>query len=115
MDLSSFENPISHETLFQDHNKMVAYCYKCKLYHIYLGNVALDLREGDLRDFIIKLHHFGSMYEGNIHPMERSIEIKRNNSGMRMICSLIEIQSYTKISENAIKEHHKRLLQRRYN
>ena len=105
----------THETLIDEFDSKVIYCYCCQIYRVYYGTVAIHLSDKGMNQLVDLLQQYLRSYEGIAPLAERTIEVNTPLPGFMLFMSINDLHYFSSILRNAQSELHKRMSFRSYN
>ena len=100
--MNNFPNAKSpFETLCEEKELKIVYCYKCQAFHVTYGGIKLDLYKPALEQLILTLTEKKEYYETLDDGYVQTITVKTNSNGVSLLMDLLELEYFLKMLRKA--------------
>ncbi|MEO0639585.1 MAG: DUF6686 family protein [Bacteroidota bacterium] len=100
--MSNFPNAkLPFETLCEEDELRIIYCYKCQAFHVSYGAIYLDLYKPAMEQLIHALEEKKAHYERLSNGYMQSIQVKTNCKGVSLLMNLFEVNYLLKMLRKA--------------
>ncbi|MEM6770041.1 MAG: hypothetical protein AAF597_05605 [Bacteroidota bacterium] len=98
----------AYDTLYQEGDNRVVYCYECGVFHVYYATVCVDINRRSLDVLANSLDAYYACYESTEDRFKRCIEVGTPCSTIRFVLSVEDLHLFSGMLRQAAKVYDER-------